>query len=63
MDKTPKTVQLEMRIEYLLKHCEEQNGTIKDLEYLLRRTIPVLEVANDQQELIAAIDALLGGKE
>lgn len=49
-------MQQEMRIEYLIEHCEE-------LEYLLRRTLPILEVANDQQGLIDAINALLGGKE
>lgn len=49
-------MQQEMRIEYLIEHCEE-------LEYLLRRTLPILEVANNQQELIEQINALLGGKE
>jgi len=49
-------MQQEMRIEYLIEHCEE-------LEYLLRRTLPILEVANDQQELIEQINELLGGKE
>ena len=56
MTEISESVQKDMRIEYLIEHCEE-------LKYLLRRTLPVLEVANDQQELIAEIDALLGGKE
>ena len=50
------SVQKDMRIEYLIEHCEE-------LEYLLRRTLPILEVTNDQQGLIDAINVLLGGKE
>ena len=33
------------------------------MKYLLRRTLPILEVTNDQQELIDAINALIGGKE
>ena len=32
-------MQQEMRIEYLIEHCEE-------LEYLLRRTLPILEFRN-----------------
>ena len=33
----------------------------EQMKYLLRRTLPILEVRNDQQELIDAINALLGG--
>ena len=56
MTEISESVQKDMRIEYLIEHCEE-------LEYLLRRTLPILEVANDQQELIEQINELLGGKE
>jgi hypothetical protein len=33
------------------------------MDYLLRRTLPTLEVTNDQQGLIEQINELLGGKE
>lgn len=42
---------------------DEQAGRLMKMDYLLRRTLPILEVTNDQQELIDAINALLGGKE
>lgn len=47
----------------LLADKDEQAGRIMQMDYLLRRALPILEVANDQQKLIEAIDALLGGKE
>jgi len=42
---------------------DEQAGRLMKMDYLLRRTLPILEVANDQQELIEQINELLGGKE
>ena len=42
---------------------DEQAGRLMKMDYLLRRTLPILEVANDQQKLIEQINALLGGKE
>jgi len=41
----------------------DKDEQTEQMKYLLRRTIPVLEVTNDQQGLIDAINALLGGKE
>ena len=42
---------------------DEQAGRLMKMDYLLRRTLPILEVANDQQGLIELINELLGGKE
>ena len=42
---------------------DEQAGRLMKMDYLLRRTLPILEVTNDQQKLIEQINALLGGKE
>jgi FtsZ-binding cell division protein ZapB len=42
---------------------DEQAGRLMKMDYLLRRTLPILEVANNQQGLIEQINALLGGKE
>jgi hypothetical protein len=47
----------------LLADKDEQAGRIMRMDYLLRRTLPILEATNNQQELIEAIDALLGGAE
>jgi len=41
----------------------DKDEQTEQMKYLLRRTLPILEVANDQQGLIDAINALLGGKE
>jgi hypothetical protein len=41
----------------------DKDEQTEQMKYLLRRTLPILEVTNDQQELIDAINALLGGKE
>jgi FtsZ-binding cell division protein ZapB len=41
----------------------DKDEQTEQMKYLLRRTLPILEVRNDQQELIDAINALLGGKE
>ena len=50
-------------IDKLVADKDEQAGRIMRMDYLLRRTLPILEATNNQQELIEAIDALLGGKE
>ena len=42
---------------------DEQAGRLMKMDYLLRRTLPILAVTNDQQELIEQINELLGGKE
>lgn len=42
---------------------DEQAFKIMQMDFLLKRVLPILEVANDQQDLIIAINALLGGKE
>jgi len=55
-----KTNKLYAEIRALTADKDEQTEQMK---YLLRRTLPILEVANDQQGLIDAINALLGGKE
>ena len=41
----------------------DKDEQTEQMKYLLRRTLPILEVTNDQQELIDAINALIGGKE
>ena len=41
----------------------DKDEQTEQMKYLLRRTLPILEVANDQQELIEQINELLGGKE
>jgi len=41
----------------------DKDEQTKQMKYLLRQTLPILEVTNDQQELIDAINALIGGKE
>jgi DNA repair exonuclease SbcCD ATPase subunit len=51
------------RIQALTADKDEQAGRLMKMDYLLRRTLPILEVANDQQELIEQINELLGGKE
>ena len=51
------------KVDKLTKDKDEQAGRLMKMDYLLRRTLPILEVANDQQGLIDAINALLGGKE
>ena len=50
-------------IEALVSDKDEQAGRIMRMDYLLRRTLPILEVTNNQQGLIDAINALLGGAE
>jgi len=47
----------------LISDKDEQAGRLMKMDYLLRRTLPILEVANDQQGLIEQINELLGGKE
>ena len=42
---------------------DEQAGRLMKMDYLLRRTLPILAVTNDQQGLIEQINELLGGKE
>lgn len=58
-----KTNKLYAEIRALTADKDEQAGRLMKMDYLLRRTLPILEVANDQQELIADIDALLGGND
>jgi hypothetical protein len=41
----------------------DKDEQTEQMKYLLRRTLPILEVTNDQQELIDAINALIGGEE
>ena len=49
--------------DHIWAFISDKDEQIEQMKYLLRRTLPILEVANDQQELIDAINALLGGKE
>jgi uncharacterized small protein (DUF1192 family) len=49
------------KIQALCEDKDEQAGRLMKMDYLLRRTLPILEVTNDQQGLIDAINALLGG--
>jgi hypothetical protein len=58
-----KTNKLYAEIRALTADKDEQAGRIMRMDYLLRRTLPILEATNNQQELIEAIDALLGGGE
>ena len=51
------------QIKALTADKDEQAGRIMQMEYLLKRTLPILEVANNQQELIEQIKELIGGKE
>jgi hypothetical protein len=51
------------QIQSLAADKDEQAGRLMKMDYLLRRTLPILAVTNDQQELIEQINALLGGKE
>ena len=61
---TPEQIQSQQQeIAGLLADKDEQAGRIMRMDYLLRRTLPILEATNNQQELIEAIDALLGGAE
>ena len=53
----------ELNLSALISDKDEQAGRLMKMDYLLRRTLPILEVANDQQELIEQINELLGGKE
>jgi len=53
-------INAEMNLAHMTADKDEQTEQMK---YLLRRTLPILEVANDQQELIEQINELLGGKE
>ena len=51
------------QIKALTADKDEQAGRLMKMDYLLRRTLPILEVANNQQELIEQIKELIGGKE
>jgi hypothetical protein len=56
-------INAEMNLAHMTADKDEQAGRLMKMDYLLRRTLPILEVANDQQGLIDAINALLGGKD
>ena len=49
--------------DHIWTFISDKDEQIEQMKYLLRRTLPTLEVTNDQQELIEQINELLGGKE
>ena len=49
--------------DHIWAFISDKDEQIEQMKYLLRRTLPTLEVTNDQQELIEQINELLGGGE
>jgi hypothetical protein len=65
-------INAEMNLAHMAADKDEQAGRLMKMDYLLRRTLPILAVTNDQQELklhlhpsvlLEQINELLGGKE